>query len=62
MDEDRRVEDEVGVEIEVLDTVMLAGRANPHSTNRVNIGISSGFFSIGYGPPTAASHMSTSFS
>jgi hypothetical protein len=30
--------------------------------NRVNIGISSGFFSIGYGSPAAARHMSTSFS
>jgi hypothetical protein len=41
---------------------LLAGRANPRSTNRVNIGISSGFFSMGYGSPAAARHMSTSFS
>jgi hypothetical protein len=70
MDEDRCVEDAVGVEIEVLNTVILQKpleevarwRANPRSTNRVNIGISSGFFSIGYGSPAAARHMSTSFS
>jgi hypothetical protein len=30
--------------------------------NHVNIGISSGFFSIGYGSPAVARHMSTSFS
>jgi hypothetical protein len=40
----------------------LARRANPRSTNHVNIRISSGFFSIGYGSPAAACHMSTSFS
>jgi hypothetical protein len=70
MDEDGGVEDTIGVEIEVLNTIvfqealkkLLAGRANPRSTNCVNIGISSGFFSIGYGSPAAARHMSTSFS
>jgi hypothetical protein len=41
---------------------LLAGRANPRSTNRVNMGIASGFFSIGYGSPAAARHMLTSFS
>jgi hypothetical protein len=41
---------------------LLAGRANPRSTNHVNIGISSGFFSIGYGSPAEARHMLTSFS
>jgi hypothetical protein len=70
MDENRYVEDAIRVEIEVLDTVIfkktleeVAHRgANPRSTNRANIGISSGFFSIGYGSPAAARHMSTSFS
>jgi hypothetical protein len=68
MYEDRYVEDTIGVEVEVLGAVrsplkkLLAGRANPRSTNRANIGISSGFFSIGYGSPAAARHMSTSFS
>jgi hypothetical protein len=40
----------------------LAGRDSPRFVNRVNIGISSGFFSMGYGSPAAALHMSTSFS
>jgi hypothetical protein len=40
----------------------LTGRESPRSANRVNIGISSAFFSIGYGSPAAALHMSTSFS
>jgi hypothetical protein len=40
----------------------LAGRESSRSANRVNIGISSSFFSIGYGSPAAALHMSTSFS
>jgi hypothetical protein len=39
-----------------------AERASPRSTNRANIGISSGFFSIRYGSPAAARHMSISFS
>jgi hypothetical protein len=64
------MEDTVGVEVEVLDAVvpssplkkLLAGRDSPRSANRVNIGISSGFFSMGYGSPAAALHMSTSFS
>jgi hypothetical protein len=64
------VEDTVGVEFEVLDAVVpsspwkksLAGRDRPCSANLVNIGISSGFFSMGYGSPAAALHMSTSFS
>jgi hypothetical protein len=72
MDEDRNVEDATGVEVEVLDTVILKkplediacweGQPGPRSTNRANIGISSRFFSIGYGSPAAARHMSTSFS
>jgi hypothetical protein len=41
---------------------LLAGRDSPHSANRVNIGISSGFFSMGYGSPAAALYMSTSVS
>jgi hypothetical protein len=40
----------------------LAGRDSPRSANQVNIGILSGFFSMGYGSPAAALHMSTSFS
>jgi hypothetical protein len=40
----------------------LAGRDSPRSANRVNIGISSGFFSMGYGSPAAALQMSSSFS
>jgi hypothetical protein len=64
------VEDTVRVEVKVLDAIVpsnslkksLAGRDSPRSANRVNIGISSGFFSTGYGSPAAALHMSTSFS
>jgi hypothetical protein len=52
------MEDTVGVEVEVLD----AGRDSPRSANRVNTGISSVLFSMGYGSPAAALHMSTSFS
>jgi hypothetical protein len=70
MDEDGGVEDTIGVEIEVLDTVVLQEpleevarrEGHPRSMNHVNIGISSGFFSIGYGSPATARHMSTSFS
>jgi hypothetical protein len=70
MDKDRYMEHAIGVEVEVLDTVIIKKTleevarwsANPRSTNRANIGISSGFFSIGYGSPAAARHMSTSFS
>jgi hypothetical protein len=40
----------------------LAGKESPHSANCANIGISSSFFSIGYGSPAAALHMSTAFS
>jgi hypothetical protein len=40
----------------------LARRESPRSANRANIGISSSFFSIGYGSPAAALHISTSFS
>jgi hypothetical protein len=64
------VEDTVGVEVEVLNAVVpqqpleevAAGRDSPRSANRVNIRISSGFFSMGYGSPAAALHISTSFS
>jgi hypothetical protein len=70
MDENRSVEDAIGVEVEVLDTVILKKpleevarwEGQPALTNRVNIGISSRFFSIGYGSPAVARHMSTSFS
>jgi hypothetical protein len=40
----------------------LAGSASPRSAKRENIGISSSLFSIGYGSPAAALHISTSFS
>jgi hypothetical protein len=40
----------------------LAGKDSPRSANRVNIGISFGFFSMGYGSPAADLHISTSFS
>jgi hypothetical protein len=70
MYEDGGVEDTVGVEVEVLDAVVphepleesLAGRDSPRSANHTNIGISFGFFSMGYGSPAATLHMSTSFS
>jgi hypothetical protein len=60
----------VMVQVTVLDTVVLeetiaevAHRgANPRSTNWANIEISSGYFSIWYGSPAAARHMSISFS
>jgi hypothetical protein len=59
--EDGGVEDPIGVEVEVLDVVVpehsleeVAGRQqSPRSMNRVNMRISSGFFSIGYGSPVA---------
>jgi hypothetical protein len=41
---------------------LLVGSASPRSAKRANIGISSSLFSIGYGSPAAALHMSTSFS
>jgi hypothetical protein len=70
MYEDGNVEYTAGVEVEVLDVVVpmsplkksLAGRESPRSANRANIGISSGFFSMGYESPAAALHVSTSFS
>jgi hypothetical protein len=70
MYEDNGVEYTVGVEVEVLGAVVpmiplkksLPGRESPRSAKRVNIWISSSFFSIGYGSPAAALHMSTSFS
>jgi hypothetical protein len=57
MYEDGGMEDTVGAEVEVLDAIVpssplkksLAGRDSPRSANRANIGISSGFFSMGYG-------------
>jgi hypothetical protein len=60
----------VGVEIDVLDAIVpekplkksLAGSASLRSAKRANIGISSSAFSIGYGSPAAALHISTSFS
>jgi hypothetical protein len=70
MYEDSGVEDTVGVEVEVLDAVVphepleeVARRERQFALrDRANIGISSGFFSMGYGSPAAALHMSTSFS
>jgi hypothetical protein len=69
MDEDRYMKDAIGVQVEVLDTVIIKKtleevarwESQPALPNRANIGISSGFFSIGYGSPAAARHMSTSF-
>jgi hypothetical protein len=70
VDKDGGMENTVGVEVEVLDAVvpheplhkLLSGSASPRSAKRVNIGISSSLFSIGYGSPAAALHLSTSFS
>jgi hypothetical protein len=70
MNEDGGVENTIGVEVEVLDAVVphepleevARGSESPRSANRANIGISSSFFSIGYGSPAAALHLSTSFS
>jgi hypothetical protein len=70
VDEDGGVENTIGVEVEVLDAVVpmsplkksLAGSVSPRSAKRSNIGISPSLFSIGYGSPAAALHMSTSFS
>jgi hypothetical protein len=70
MHEDGGVEYTVGVEVEVLDAVVphepleeIARRERKSALREsANIGISSGFFSMGYGSPAAALHMSTSFS
>jgi hypothetical protein len=70
VDEDSGMENTVGVEVEVLDAVVprrplkksLARSASPRSAKRANIGISSSLFSMGYGSPAAALHMSISFS
>jgi hypothetical protein len=70
MYKDDGVEDTVGVEVEVLEAVVphepleevARRRDSPRSANRADIGISSGFFSMGYGSPAAALHMPTSFS
>jgi hypothetical protein len=70
MDKDRGMENAVRVEIEVLNSIVpeeafeefAGGSASPHSAKRVNIGISSSAFSIGYGSQAAALHISTSFS
>jgi hypothetical protein len=59
MDEDRDMENTVGIQVEVLMPYYLsmplkkslAGSAGPCSMNRANMEISSGFFSIGYGSP-----------
>jgi hypothetical protein len=70
VDEDGGVENTIGVEVEVLDAVVphepleeVARReCEPAHAKRTNIGISSSLFSIGYGSPAAALHISTSFS
>jgi hypothetical protein len=70
VDEDGGVEDTVGVKVEVLDAVVLQEHleevarweSQPALRELLNIGISSGFFSMGYGSPATACHMSTSFS
>jgi hypothetical protein len=64
------VKNPVRVQVQVLDTVVLEEtleevarqEGQPRSTNRANIRISSGFFSIGYGSPAVAHHMSIFFS
>jgi hypothetical protein len=71
MYKDGGVEDTVGVEVEVLDVVVpqqpfeeVAGGERQSALREPgeNIEISSGFFSMGYGSPAAALHMSTTFS
>jgi hypothetical protein len=70
MNEDCSVENTVGVEVEVLDVVVphepleevARWEGEPALRESPNIGISSSFFSIGYGSTAAALHMSTSFS
>jgi hypothetical protein len=70
MNEDGGMEDTIGVEIEVLDTVVLQEpleevarrESQPALHEPREHRISSGFFSIEYGSPAAARHMSTSFS
>jgi hypothetical protein len=70
MDEDCGMENAIRVEIEVLNSVVpeeafeeVAGRKRESALpKRANIGISSSAFSIGYGSPAAALHISTSFS
>jgi hypothetical protein len=68
--EDRDVEDTIGIKIQVLDAVVpektfeeiTSRECQSNSTNLANIGISSGFFSIGYESAAAARHISISFS
>jgi hypothetical protein len=70
MHKDKDVQDVVGIEIQVLDAVvpehsfeeLTVGSASPRSMNRANIGMSSRFFSIGYGSLVAVHHRSISFS
>jgi hypothetical protein len=67
VNEDGGMEYTVGVDIDVLDIVVpekksLAGSASPRSAKRMNIGISSSLFSMGYGSPAAALQLSISFS
>jgi hypothetical protein len=70
MDEDCGMENTVGVEVKVLNSVVpeeafeeVAGRKRESAlAKRANIRISSSAFSIGYGSPAAALHRSTSFS
>jgi hypothetical protein len=70
MDEDIYVEDAIGVQVEVLDAVIIEKtleevarwESQPALHESRKHRISSGFFSIEYGSPTAARHMLTSFS
>jgi hypothetical protein len=70
VDKNGGVEDTVGIEVEVLDVVVLqepleeiaCWEGQPALRESLNMGISSGFFSMGYGSPAAARHISTSFS
>jgi hypothetical protein len=73
VDKDRDVEDAIGILMDVLDLVVVqqpverwkksdAGSTSPHSMNKKNIRISSGFFSISYTTLTVVFHPVTAFS
>jgi hypothetical protein len=67
---DRDMENTIGIQIQALDAVVLrrplkkalVGSASPRSAKWENIGISSGFVSIGYGSLVEVHHKSISFS
>jgi hypothetical protein len=70
VDEDGDVKNSIGVQVQVLDTVIVEKTFEEVARRECKSalhepgehGHSSGFFSIGYGSPTEARHMSTSFS